>query len=309
MAAGQNGRQGITMRELFERFPDDASAQRWFEERRWGGTPRCTHCDATTIAASAKKTMPYRCQACGKHFSVKMGTVMEGSNLGYQTWAHAIYLLTTNLKGVASKKLAHDLGVTQKSAWYLSHRIRKAMEQPSDPMAGPVEVDELFVGGREKNKHEYQRKNRGGHEDKIAVIGAKDRATNTVRAEVIGKAEAPRLREFVRRTAVPKATVYSDGHGAYMALDGEFRHKYVQHSAGTYVIEDTHTNGIEAFWSMFRRGYHGTYHWMSAKHLQRYVGEFTGRHNMRSADTADQMATVAQGMTGKRLRYRDLIAN
>ena len=304
---GRGDRRGMTMRELFERFPDDAAARQWFEERRWRGKPHCSHCGSERIAASAKRTMPYRCRGCGKHFSVKTGTAMEGSNLGYQTWAIAIYLLTTSLKGVSSMKLHRDLGITQKSAWHLAHRIRTAMQSPTEPLAGPVEVDELYAGGREKNKHESQRRHMG-HDGKVAIVGAKDRATNTVRAEVIGKAEGLRLREFVRRTAAPGAAVYSDGHNAYTRLAGEFRHRAVHHAVGTYVIGETHTNGIESFWSMFRRGAYGTYHQMSPRHLPRYVGEFTGRHNMRSADTADQMARVAQGLDGKRLRYRDLVA-
>ena len=308
-AQGKNGRKTISMREMYRRFPDDAAAQRWFEERRWGGKPHCSHCGATTVAPSAKKTMPYRCRACGKHFSVKTGSVMQGSNLGYQTWAQAIYLLTTNLKGVSSTRLANELEITQKSAWHLAHRIRKAMQEPAEPMVGPVEVDEMYVGGKEKNKHKSRRRSqRGGPSEKIAVVGAKDRATGRVQAEVIGQAQGPVLRNFVRRHTVPKAHLYSDGHGAYTLLDGEFRHKAVQHSVGTYVIGDIHSNGIESFWSTFRRGYYGTYHQMSVKHLQRYVGEFTGRHNLRPLDTIDQMESVAEGMAGKRLRYRDLVA-
>ena len=303
MVAGQNGREGITVRELLRRFPDDASAQRWFEERRWGGEPRCTHCDATTIAASAKKTMPYRCRACGKHFSVKMGTLMEGSNLGYQTWALAIYLLTTSLKGVSSKKLHRDLGITQKSAWHLAHRIREAMEQPSDPLTGPVEIDEMHVGGRERNKHAHQ--HTPGGAPKTIVAGVKDRPTGRVRAAVVPDVRGFTLRQFVRDQVDRGAMVYSDDAAAYHPLP---QHRAVGHSLGEYVVGDAHTNGIESFWSMFRRGYYGTYHWMSPKHLNRYVGEFTGRHNMRSADTADQMAAIVRGMVGKRLRYRDLVA-
>ena len=302
-------RQGLSLSELFTLFPDDATAEQWFQSERWPQGPHCPRCGSVEVKEAKHPTMRFRCRGCDKHFSVKTATVMEGSNLGYQKWAIAIYLLGTSLKGVSSTKLARDLGITQKSAWHLAHRIRKAMQEPANPMTGPVEVDEMYVGGKEGNKHEWQRRGlKLGTSDKTAVVGAKDRATNTVRAEVIGKAEAPRLREFVRQAAAPKAHVYSDGHMAYTPLDGEFHHRAVQHSAGTYVIEQTHTNGIESFWSMFRRGYHGTYHQMSAKHLPRYIEEFTGRHNMRPLDTKDQLALVARRMQGKRLRYRDLIA-
>ena len=138
------------------------------------------------------------------------------------------------------------------------------------------------------------------------MVGAKDRATRQVRAQAIGQAFAPRLRHFVRQHTAPGARLYSDGHGAYAPLDGEFDHRAVQHSVGTYVIGETHTNGIEGFWSMPKRGYTGTFHQLSAKHLDRYVQEFADRHNDRGADTIDQMRHVAAGLVGRRLTYRAL---
>ena len=200
-------------------------------------------------------------------------------------------------------KLHRDLGISQKSAWHLAHRIRKAWgdARRTTCSQGPVEVDETFVGGKEANKHEWQRE-QNGLTPKVAVIGVKDRATGTVRAKVIGQTPGPVLRQFVREHTAPGATLYSDGHGAYQPLAGEFQHQAVQHSAGTYVIEATHTNGIESFWSMLKRSHTGTYHKWSAKHLSRYVDEFAGRHNARPLDTADQMRAIVRGLVGKRLR-------
>ena len=237
---------------------------------------------------------------------------MEGSNLGYQTWALAAYLLTTSLKGVSSMKLHRDLGITQKTAWHLAHRIRRAWEadQAAD-FTGPVEVDETYVGGLAKNKHASERDRigkRGGLSDKAAVIGVKDRETGQVRAQAIESTDGDTLRGFVRDHTTTGAQVYSDGHGAYMVLEGEYKHAAVQHSVGTYVIEQAHTNGIESFWSMLKRGYIGTFHQMSEKHLQRYVTEFAGRHNARPLGTIDQMRRIVRGMVGRRLRYADLIA-
>ena len=235
---------------------------------------------------------------------------MQASKLSYQKWAIAIYLEVTSLKGVSSMKLHRDLKISQKAAWFMLHRIREAFTQENGSFAGPVEVDEMYVGGKEGNKHEHQRRaERGGSSEKIAVVGAKDRATGHVRAEAIGSADADTLCAFVRKHATPGVSVYSDGHSAYKRLDGEYRHKAVQHAVGTYVIGDTHSNGIESFWSMFRRGYHGTYHKISPKHLQRYVQQFAGKHNLRNADTLAQMTHVAAGLVGRRLLYRDLVAD
>ncbi len=192
-----------------------------------------------------------------------------------------------------------------------AHRLRQAWEENGgDPFDGPVEVDETYVGGLAKNKHASERDRihpRGVLSDKAAVVGVKDRATNRVSARAIASTDGDTLRDFVREHAARGAQVYSDGHAAYVPLAGEYKHDAVQHSVGTYVIGNTHTNGIESLWSMFKRGYQGTLHHMSVKHLDRYVTEFAGRHNARPMDTIDQMRAVVRGLVGKRLQYGELI--
>ena len=206
-------------------------------------------------------------------------------------------------------KLHRDLGVTQKTAWHLAHRIRETWtEQQLAMFSGPVEVDEAYMGGKERNKHASKKlKVGGGTGGKTAVLGAKDRNTKQVTARVIEATDGATLKGFVAESAKAGATVYTDGASPYRGMAG-YDHDFVKHSVGEFVKGMVHTNGVESFWSMLKRGHTGTYHKMSPKHLQRYVNEFAGRNNIRDRDTIDQMLAVARGLEGKRLRYADLIA-
>ena len=251
--------------------------------------------------------MPHQCRDCKKFFSVKTGTLMEGSNIGYQSWLIAMYNLLTNLKGASSMKLHRDLGISQKAAWFMAHRIREAWVEGHALFVGPVEVDETFIGGLEGNKHENKKLKAGrGTVGKVPVVGARDRETGQVSAVPVSGTDRQTLQDFVKRNAAEGATVYTDDNAAYNGVP--FDHETVKHSVKEYVRGKVHTNGVESFWAMFKRGHKGTYHKMSPKHLHRYVTEFVGRHNKRSSDTIDQIGSVIQGMEGKRLSFADLTA-
>ena len=315
-APGKAHRKGISLVEIMRRFPDDAMAEAYFVEQRWPNGVACPHCGSTNVQSGTKhKTMPYRCREkeCAKRFSPKTGTVMEGSKLGFQVWMIATFLLSTNLKSVSSMKLHRDLEITQKSAWFLAHRLRRALDRDGDMFAGPVEVDETYIGGKRKNMSNAKRKALAeagvgrGAVGKTAVVGIKDRETKNVRAKVVESTDKSTLQGFVIDHTAPGATVYTDEASAYEGLP--FEHESVKHSVSEYVRGMAHTNGAESFWSMLKRAHMGTFHKFSPKHLHRYLDEFAGRQNVRESDTIDQLGAMVEGMEGKRLRYDDLIAS
>ena len=307
-APGKHFRKGLSLQALFQKFPNDKVAEQWFAKQRWPDGVCCHYCGSLNVQSGCKhKTMPYRCREkeCGKRFSVRTGTAMQSTKMGFQVWAIALYLLSTNLKGVSSMKLHRDLKITQKSAWHLFHRLREGLGDEASLFKGPIEVDETFVGGKERNKHERKKLRLGtGSTGKAIVAGAKDRATGKVKAQVVSDTGMKTLHGFVLENTEPGTAVYTDEHPGYRGLPN---HTVVHHSAKEFVKDRAHTNGVESFWSLLKRGYHGTFHHLSAKHLNRYVNEFAGRHNVRALDTIQQMGLVARGLDGKRLRYRDLV--
>lgn len=308
--------EGISLVELFQMFPADEAAQTWLEEQRWGGEPWCPHCGSFNVRRNNHKSMPWRCteRVCRKRFSVRSGTPLQGSPLGYQIWVITIYLLTMSLKGQSSMKLHRNLKVTQKTAWFLAHRIRNAFAEKDDDegghFSGPVEMDETYMGGKRVNMSNTQRKalaETGVDRrwiGKVAVVGAKDQAIKQVRTQVVESTDAATLRGFVIDHTTHRATVHSDNAGDYESL--LFHRQTIKHSLSEYVKGEAHTNSVKSLWSMLKRAHKRIYHKMNPKHLGRCVQVFAGRHNLRKADTLTQMGMVVRGFEGKQLTYADL---
>ena len=298
----------MTLMQLFAMFPDEATATTFIESVIWANGRCCSKCGCVNTRPVPKATpMPYWCPDCRSYFSVRTGTPMARSNVPLRKWMIAIYLCLTSLKSVSSMKLHRDIGVRQSTAWFMLHRIREAWAVDSGGVfAGPVEADESFFGGKEKNKHRRQKLLAGrGPLGKVAVAGVKDRATRRVCATVVPDTTSATLRGFVTAHVADGAMVYTDGEPAYADLP---RHEVVKHSVGEYVRGMAYTNGIESFWSMLKRAHMGTFHKLSPKHLNRYVQEFAGKQNMRESGTLTQMRDTVSALVGRDLPYRSLIA-
>src|SRR3990167_1621128 len=299
--------------EFFNPLLNEETARQYLELRLWADGPICPECKSGARITSRKVARKgyYLCNACKVEFTIRTATIFERSHIPLHKWLYAMYLVITRRKGISSMQLSKEISVTQKSAWFMLQRLREACGSDIDKLSGTVEVDETFVGGKERNKHAAKKLNAGrGTVGKTAVIGLRERGGNTI-AMPVSDTGSNTLQSTIHAHVQTGSTVYTDESASYSDLDGLFfRHEAVNHSSGEYVRGMASTNGIESVWAVLKRGLNGVYHHASSKHLARYVNEFAFRLNDGNVKrhTLDRLDSLVTATFGKRITYKELTA-
>lgn len=300
----------ISTFELFEIIPNREVARQYLESRLWPNGPICPACKSGEKITTRKGGF-YRCNyGCGD-FTVRTGTIFGRSHIPLHKWVYAMYLLVTARKGISSMQLAKEIGVRQASAWFMLQRLREACGKDIDKLRGQVEIDETFIGGVERNKHDKKKLNMGrGSVGKTAVLGMRERGGRT-KAMLLKNTSTQEIQSAIHANVEVGSLLFTDEHAAYNDLDGIFYSQgRVNHSANQYVNGMASTNGIESVWAVLKRGLNGVYHQVSKKHLSRYVDEFTFRLNEGDVKrhTFERLDSFVDAVVGKRITYRELTA-